>query len=118
MPTNESVLSDDMLRAFAERAGGYDRENRFFQEDFRRPSAPAISTMAVPKELGGRGMNLAQVAREQRRLAITRQPPRSVSTCTSTGSGWLLISGATASALGGVAAEGGDGGRGVQRRSR
>jgi len=68
MPTNESVLSDDMLRAFAERAGGYDRENRFFQEDFDDLKRAGYLTMAVPKELGGRGMNLAQVAREQRRL--------------------------------------------------
>ena len=68
MPTNESVLSDDMLRAFAERCGHYDRENRFFQEDFDDLKRAGYLTMAVPKELGGRGMNLAQVAREQRRL--------------------------------------------------
>jgi alkylation response protein AidB-like acyl-CoA dehydrogenase len=68
MPTNESVLSDDMLRAFAERCGRYDRENRFFQEDFDDLKRAGYLTMAVPKELGGRGMNLAQVAREQRRL--------------------------------------------------
>ena len=68
MPTNKSVLSDDMLRAFAERARAYDRENRFFQEDFDDLKRAGYLTMAVPKELGGRGMNLAQVAREQRRL--------------------------------------------------
>jgi alkylation response protein AidB-like acyl-CoA dehydrogenase len=68
MPTNKSVLSDDMLRAFAERCGHYDRENRFFQEDFDDLKRAGYLTMAVPKELGGRGMNLAQVAREQRRL--------------------------------------------------
>ena len=68
MPTNKSVLSDDMLHAFAERARAYDRENRFFQEDFDDLKRAGYLTMAVPKELGGRGMNLAQVAREQRRL--------------------------------------------------
>ena len=68
MPTNKSVLSDDMLRAFAERARAYDRENRFFQEDFDDLRRAGYLTMVVPKELGGRGMNLAQVAREQRRL--------------------------------------------------
>jgi alkylation response protein AidB-like acyl-CoA dehydrogenase len=57
-----------MLRAFAERCGRYDRENRFFQEDFDDLKRAGYLTMAVPKELGGRGMNLAQVAREQRRL--------------------------------------------------
>ena len=68
MQPNKYVLSDDMLRAFAERAAAYDRENRFFQEDFDDLKCAGYLTMSVPKELGGRGMNLAQVAREQRRL--------------------------------------------------
>jgi alkylation response protein AidB-like acyl-CoA dehydrogenase len=68
MPANVYVLSDDMLRGFAERCGAYDRENRFFQEDFEDLRRAGYLTMAVPKELGGRGMNLAQVSREQRRL--------------------------------------------------
>ena len=34
MTTNaESVLTDAMLQRFAERAPGYDRDNKFFQED-------------------------------------------------------------------------------------
>src|SRR5215472_14608150 len=69
MSANEHVLTDDMLQAFAERCGRYDRENRFFQEDFDDLQRAGYLTMAVPKELGGRGMNLAQVVREQRRLA-------------------------------------------------
>jgi alkylation response protein AidB-like acyl-CoA dehydrogenase len=69
MSANEHVVSDAMLRAFAERCGRYDRENRFFQEDFDDLRRAGYLTIAVPKELGGRGMNLAQVAREQRRLA-------------------------------------------------
>jgi alkylation response protein AidB-like acyl-CoA dehydrogenase len=69
MPANEHVLSDAMLNAFAERCGSYDRENRFFQEDFDDLKRAGYLTMPVPKELGGRGMNLTQVAREQRRLA-------------------------------------------------
>jgi alkylation response protein AidB-like acyl-CoA dehydrogenase len=69
MSANEHVLTDDMLQAFAERCGRYDRENRFFQEDFDDLRRAGYLTMAVPTELGGKGMNLAQVAREQRRLA-------------------------------------------------
>jgi alkylation response protein AidB-like acyl-CoA dehydrogenase len=65
---NTSILSDDTLQRFAERCAGYDRENRFFQEDFDDLRRAGYLTMAVPKELGGRGMNLAQVCREQRRL--------------------------------------------------
>ncbi len=32
--TSSTLLSDEMLARFAERAPVYDRENRFFQEDF------------------------------------------------------------------------------------
>ena len=62
------VLTDDMLRRFAERAPQYDRENRFFTEDFEELRASGYLTMAVPRELGGRGYTLADVCREQRRL--------------------------------------------------
>lgn len=69
MSATEYLLPESMLQAFAERCGSYDRENRFFQEDFDDLRRADYLTMAVPKELGGRGMNLAQVSREQRRLA-------------------------------------------------
>jgi alkylation response protein AidB-like acyl-CoA dehydrogenase len=69
MATHEPVLSDELLHRFAERAAGYDKENRFFQEDFSDLQRAGYLTMAVPCELGGRGFNLAQVCREQRRLA-------------------------------------------------
>src|SRR5262249_50319771 len=68
MSANQYVLSDDMLRGFAERSAGYDRENRFFHEDFEDLKRAGYLTMAVPKELGGRGMTLAQCCREPRRL--------------------------------------------------
>src|SRR5262249_27305251 len=69
MSAHEYILQDAMLRTFAERCGQYDRENRFFREDFEDLQRAGYLTMAVPRELGGRGLNLAQVAREQRRLA-------------------------------------------------
>ena len=69
MATDQPVLSDELLQRFAERAAGYDKENRFFQEDFADLRDADYLTMAVPCELGGRGLNLAQVCREQRRLA-------------------------------------------------
>jgi alkylation response protein AidB-like acyl-CoA dehydrogenase len=69
MSAHESILSDEMLHRFAERRAGYDRENRFFQEDFDDLKQADYLTMAVPRELGGRGMNLAEYCREQRRLA-------------------------------------------------
>jgi alkylation response protein AidB-like acyl-CoA dehydrogenase len=65
----EQILSDALLHQFAERCGAYDRDNRFFQEDFDDLKRAGYLTMAVPKELGGRGLNLAEVCREQRCLA-------------------------------------------------
>ncbi len=64
-----SVLTDDMLERFWERAPGYDQENRFFQEDFDELEEAGYYLIAVPTELGGLGMNLAEVCQEQRRLA-------------------------------------------------
>ena len=62
------VLPDEMLRRFQERASHYDRENRFFDEDFEELRGAGYLTMAVPRELGGGGFTLAEVCREQRRL--------------------------------------------------
>jgi alkylation response protein AidB-like acyl-CoA dehydrogenase len=47
----------------------YDRENRFFQEDFDELKASGYLNVALPPEFGGPGLNLAEVARLQRRLA-------------------------------------------------
>lgn len=65
----DSVLTDAVLARFAERAPRYDEENRFFQEDFDELRAAGYLTIAVPRELGGAGLALNQVVREQRRLA-------------------------------------------------
>ena len=69
MLTHDQVLSIDLLSRFAERCPVYDRENRFFAEDFAELKAAGYLTLAVPTELGGRGFTLAQTCREQRRLA-------------------------------------------------
>jgi alkylation response protein AidB-like acyl-CoA dehydrogenase len=67
--TSESVLPNELLDACAERAAGYDLENRFFTEDFDELRRAGYLLLAVPAEFGGRGLSLAQVAREQRLLA-------------------------------------------------
>lgn len=64
-----SMLSDDLLQRCAERAAGYDRDNRFFTEDFEELKAAGYLTMPIPTEFGGQGMSLAEICREQRRLA-------------------------------------------------
>jgi alkylation response protein AidB-like acyl-CoA dehydrogenase len=65
----DDILSDEMLHGFAKRVAVYDRENRFFTEDFEVLKNAGYLTMNVPKELGGRGLTLAQTARLQRKLA-------------------------------------------------
>ncbi|MFN2508507.1 MAG: acyl-CoA dehydrogenase family protein [Chthoniobacterales bacterium] len=64
----QSLLRDEMLQRFLQRAPDYDRENRFFTEDFEELRELGYLVIAVPKELGGRGYTLAEVCREQRRL--------------------------------------------------
>jgi alkylation response protein AidB-like acyl-CoA dehydrogenase len=65
----QSVLTDEMLERFRDRAATYDRENTFFHEDFEELRDSGYLKLAVPQEFGGAGLNVAQVGREQRRLA-------------------------------------------------
>ena len=60
-PTASPILSETMLQRFRDRAPVYDRENRFFQEDFDELRRPGISRSPVPSELGGRGLTFAEV---------------------------------------------------------
>lgn len=68
-PAMKSVLTEELLARFASRAANYDRENRFFEEDFEELRAAKYLLMPVPAKFGGPGMSLAEVCREQRRLA-------------------------------------------------
>jgi len=69
-----SVLSDDLLERCAQRAAGYDRENRFFFEDFDELREAKYLLAAVPTEFGGLGLTLSEICREQRRLARRSAP--------------------------------------------
>ncbi len=68
-PAIAETLSEETLARFGERAATYDQENRFFDEDFRELKAAGYLRLAVPEKFGGAGLSLAQVCREQRRLA-------------------------------------------------
>ena len=57
--STQPVLSDELLATFGERAPIYDRENRFFSEDFEDLRLAGYLELAVPPELGGAGLNLA-----------------------------------------------------------
>jgi len=67
--TTSGLLPESLLNACRSRAAGYDRDNRFFQEDFDELRAAGYLKLALPPEFGGLGYSLADVARETRRLA-------------------------------------------------
>lgn len=69
-----TVLAQDLLDRCAERAPIYDRENRFFNEDFEELREAGYLRMAIPTEFGGLGYSLEQVSRELRCLAYYAAP--------------------------------------------
>ncbi len=69
LDTTESLLTTSTLTRCAARAAGYDRDNRFFQEDFDDLKSDGYLVSSVPAAFGGAGLTLAQVCREQARLA-------------------------------------------------
>ena len=64
-----SILSDALLQGCRQRAAGYDRDNKFCQEDFDELKAAGYLKMAIPTEFGGLGYSLHQAHQETRRLA-------------------------------------------------
>jgi alkylation response protein AidB-like acyl-CoA dehydrogenase len=69
-----SMLTDEMLARFSRRASRYDRDNVFFSDDLDELRQAGYLRLAIPTELGGAGLSLAGVAREQRRLARSAAP--------------------------------------------
>ncbi len=63
------ILSDELLQRFHERAPVYDRENRFFAEDFEDLRKTGYLRMPVPREFGGLGLSFTECMKETRRLA-------------------------------------------------
>src|SRR6266498_3643898 len=68
-PTTTRLLSDELLARFDERAPQYDRENRFFSEDFAELQDAGYLNAVVARELGGQGLTFSELMAEQRRLA-------------------------------------------------
>jgi alkylation response protein AidB-like acyl-CoA dehydrogenase len=62
-------LDQVLIDRCGERAAGYDRENRFFWADFQELREAGYLKIAIPTAFGGFGLSLAEVVREQRRLA-------------------------------------------------
>ncbi len=69
-----NFLAQKTLHQFWKRAPMFDRENRFFTEDFEDLKKSSYLTLAVPIELGGQGLNLSEVCQEQRVLAYYSAP--------------------------------------------
>src|SRR5262249_21986100 len=72
--SSHSILSEDLLQRCAQRAAGYDRDNRFFMEDFEELREAKYLLAAVPKEFGGLGLTFSEICQEQRRLARRSAP--------------------------------------------
>jgi alkylation response protein AidB-like acyl-CoA dehydrogenase len=65
----EELLTGEMLARFDERAPVYDRENRFFDEDWQELKGSCFLLASVPTELGGSGLDLREYAGVLRQLA-------------------------------------------------
>lgn len=69
MATPRTLLTDDLLARIAERAPVHDRENTFPDADLADLRDAGYLRAFVPAALGGAGLTLEEVAREQVRLA-------------------------------------------------
>ena len=67
--TATDLLTDEMLARFDARTTTYDRENRFFDEDWDELRQSGYLNAALPAEFGGSGLGLDEVARLQTKLA-------------------------------------------------
>ncbi|WP_109475970.1 acyl-CoA dehydrogenase family protein [Paraburkholderia sp. C35] len=66
---DQPLLSDELLERIGARAAGYDRDNRFFDEDLAELKQAGFLRASVPLEIGGLGYTLPALVREQVRLA-------------------------------------------------
>ncbi|WP_205617903.1 acyl-CoA dehydrogenase family protein [Atopococcus tabaci] len=63
-------LSEDLLKDIHSRAAAYDKENVFPHEDYAALQEAGYYKAFVPKEYGGYGLSLKEIAHEQTRLAM------------------------------------------------
>jgi alkylation response protein AidB-like acyl-CoA dehydrogenase len=63
------ILSEEIIQRCGERASAYDRDNRFFTEDWDELTKAGFLKLNVPKEFGGLGLTVYEFSREMRRLA-------------------------------------------------
>jgi alkylation response protein AidB-like acyl-CoA dehydrogenase len=63
------TVSDETLEQFRSRASTYDRENRFFQEDWDELKQAGFMVGLVPKDLGGLGWSLPEYCKILQHIA-------------------------------------------------
>jgi alkylation response protein AidB-like acyl-CoA dehydrogenase len=68
-PTNVRSLPEETLLSFRERAAHHDEVGRYAVDDLADLRAAGWFAAALPEELGGSGLNLAELGAEQRRMA-------------------------------------------------
>src|SRR5450755_1159997 len=78
--TTVRSLSQETLLRFRERAAHHDAVGRYAVEDLADLRAAGWFTAALPEDLGGLGLNLAELGVEQRRMA-RYSPATALSTC-------------------------------------
>lgn len=66
--TNWSI-PEGILERCHERAPGYDKDNRFCQEDFDELKEAGYLNMVVPKDMGGQGMSMTEAMQQTQKLA-------------------------------------------------
>ena len=64
-----SILSDDALQRFHSRASAYDRENRFFTEDFEELRESGYLKQLIPSDMGGPGGSLTSYIEQLKDVA-------------------------------------------------
>jgi alkylation response protein AidB-like acyl-CoA dehydrogenase len=69
MTSSRQILTEDLLERIHGRAARFDAANVFPQEDLDDLVAAGYLTAMVPEELGGAGLTLEEMTREQMRLA-------------------------------------------------
>src|SRR5215470_13450379 len=62
-------LSDGLIERCGQRASAYDRDNKFFTDDFEELRNAGFLKLNIPKEVGGHGLSLAETGKELRHLA-------------------------------------------------
>ena len=62
-------LPTELLEGFRARAGALDATNSYFEDDLAELKSLGYLAAAVPEDFGGAGLDLAQLAASQRRLA-------------------------------------------------